>query len=61
MIELDTSKMFCRECGCTDDQACAVGLPGHEVGCHWVAPFLCSACRDEGIRLYQIAVGRAAA
>lgn len=38
----------CRECGCTEDDACMVGgMP-----CHWAEPDLCSACaygadRDE--------------
>lgn len=30
----------CRECGCTDQQAC----PG---GCHWVEEDLCSQCADK--------------
>lgn len=29
----------CRECGCTDDEAC-------EGGCTWVEPDLCSACEE---------------
>ncbi|SDU42173.1 hypothetical protein [Jiangella alkaliphila] len=38
-------KRSCRECGCTDDDAC-------EGGCSWVEPDLCSTCggpadRDE--------------
>ena len=30
----------CRECGCTEDNACIV----NSVPCHWVADDLCSAC-----------------
>lgn len=30
----------CRECGCTELQAC----PG---GCHWIEIDLCSACQDK--------------
>lgn len=30
----------CRECGCTDDQACFLG-------CSWVEPDLCSSCTGE--------------
>lgn len=35
----------CRECGCTEDNACvdSQGRP-----CHWVAEDLCSACAEGG-------------
>lgn len=33
----------CCVCGCTDARAC-VGKDG--VACHWIAPGLCSACKD---------------
>ncbi len=49
----------CHFCGCTEDNACIL-FDGQSTACHWVAPFLCSACRDEGVRLYAIATGRAA-
>lgn len=52
--------MRCTSCGCDDQHACMTG-DLHPTPCHWVAPFLCSACRDEGIRLYEIATGRRAA
>lgn len=35
--------MMCRECNCTDDNACVVG----GVPCHWVEPNLCSACATD--------------
>lgn len=34
----------CRECGCTDMEACA------PFGCYWVDLDLCSACAPEGDR-----------
>lgn len=52
MIRLDDTETFCRACGCTEDEACVVGLgsDGKPIGCSWVlldvrAPTgICSAC-----------------
>lgn len=33
-----TVEVRCRECGCTDSQACFLG-------CSWVEPGLCSSCK----------------
>jgi hypothetical protein len=37
-LEAELLPRACRECGCTDDEAC---WPS---GCHWVEDDLCSAC-----------------
>lgn len=37
----------CRECGCTDVDACVVGvdvITGAPIGCSWAEPDLCTAC-----------------
>lgn len=41
-IELpqDTGQRHCRQCGCTDAQACMTD----DGPCHWVEPDLCSGC-----------------
>ncbi|MEI6417491.1 MAG: helix-turn-helix transcriptional regulator [Sphingomonadales bacterium] len=36
----------CRGCGCSESDACWDEKRG---GCHWVAPTLCSDCRDTGV------------
>lgn len=35
----------CRECGCTEDEACVDDVTGDP--CFWVEPDLCSACAEE--------------
>ena len=50
-------KQQCRECGCTDDHACALvqrtGVaPGDAAiiaTCSWAEGDLCSACAEEGL------------
>ncbi|TAA18233.1 hypothetical protein EA658_13895 [Pseudoxanthomonas winnipegensis] len=37
----------CRDCGCTDLQAC----PG---GCHWVEPDRCSACAQKNATIDRL-------
>jgi hypothetical protein len=37
----------CRECGCTDRQACV--HPGAELVCSWEGADLCSACAPDAI------------
>ena len=39
---------ICRECGCTDHDACWTPLRGD--GCSWVEPDLCSACAPAQVR-----------
>lgn len=35
----------CRECGCTEDEACVDDVTGDP--CFWVEPDLCSACAED--------------
>lgn len=37
-------QQMCRECGCTDDNAC---VDEEGTACHWVEPDLCSACHGK--------------
>ena len=39
---------FCRECGCTEHDAC--WTPPWGEGCGWAEPDLCSACADAQVR-----------
>ena len=46
----------CRECGCTDDDACVLVIAGRaKAACMWIEYDLCSACtpkareRDDGV------------
>ena len=39
----DRHPTICAGCGCTQHDAC---LDDHGVGCHWVAPDLCSGCEE---------------
>lgn len=38
-----TEGRVCRECLCTDEDACTDELTGE--ACHWVEPGLCSFCK----------------
>ena len=38
---------ICRNCGCTDDNACLVDDGNKLRGCYWVERDLCSVCAGE--------------
>lgn len=40
----------CRECGCTDDNACVLGDDDDAYPCHWVEDDLCSGCAPDDTR-----------
>jgi len=61
MIEgiFDPNTSLCSTCGCSDMDACVD--PDTGMRCNWVAPFLCSLCRDRVLELYRAATGRGTA
>lgn len=47
-MQLPPPPRACRECGCTDDQACVDAISGDP--CCWVEDDLCSVCAESEVR-----------
>ncbi len=43
--------MVCRECGCTDTDACVVRVEGQTVTCWWVEEDLCYGCAEPASKI----------